>query len=106
MRGVGIVLLLAMVAGCTVQEGAQPPEPSPRATDPPGPVADWTDPFEVVVANGWTVRECLGDAPDAEEGGCLPPSDTDVEFQPDDLEIFEPYLDDLVAATPLPPPDR
>lgn len=36
------------------------------------------------------------------EGGCLPPSDGDLSFTPEDLETFEPYLDRLVADTPLP----
>jgi hypothetical protein len=38
----------------------------------------------------------------AAEGGCLPPSDVDASFLPEDLLRFEGDLDRIVAATPLP----
>lgn len=38
----------------------------------------------------------------AAEGGCLPPSDTDLSFEPEELASFERYLDALVGGTPLP----
>jgi hypothetical protein len=37
-----------------------------------------------------------------DEGGCLGPSEYDPSFTPEQLDGFEPYLDALVGATPLP----
>lgn len=76
-----LAVVLASVAGCT-QQGATPvagpvsepvsepvagpsvPSEPPAPAPAPGPIVDWGDPaVSVALENGWTLRDCEGDAP-------------------------------------------
>lgn len=73
------IAALASLAGCSPTDGATAqPSPSPSDTehttpspapspspDPDSLAVDWTGPFALSLANGWSVQDCEGDRMDA-----------------------------------------